>query len=220
MSKPVFQTAATPTLTADEFKTKQESVGGKWIKDPGTYSLIIKGVTLEGASNFDNQWINFKFTLENSEGQLATHFVEVPTTAANNYMYGAKKSLHNYTKLEKFLKGFGFDLEFTQAIHQLEKLFTDAEKTFVGKTLSVRMGYNSIHTKYLGKDGEVSKYKLVDKDGNPIVATDFAGFEAVDAYAKANNIKVQGFPKVLEVVPAATASIVAGGPAIATALPF
>lgn len=220
MSKVTFQTAATPTLTPEEFKTKQESAGGKWIKDPGTYSLIIKGVEMTGASQYDNQWVNFKFTMENSEGQLATHYVEVPTTAANNYMYGVKKSLGNYSKLEKFLKGFGFDLEFTQAIHQLEKLFSDAEKTFIGKTFSARMGYTAIHTKYLGKDGEVSQYQIVDRDGNPIVADKFAGFEAVDAYAKANNIKVQGFPKILEVVPASTATIVIGGPAIASALPF
>lgn len=207
-------------MTPEEFKTKQASAGGKWIKDPGTYSLIIKGVELTGASNFDNSWLNFKFTLENNEGQLATHFVEVPTTASNNYMYGVKKSLLNYSKLEKFLKGFGFDLEFTQAIHQLEKLFSDAEKVFVGKTLSVRMGYTANHTKYMGKDGEVSQYVICDKDGKPIVATTFAGYEAVDAYATANNIKVQGFPKVLEVVPASTASIVAGVAAQSAALPF
>lgn len=220
MSKVTFQTAATPTLTAEEFKTKQASTAGKWIKDPGTYSLIIKGVEMTGASQYDNQWINFKFTLENSDGQMATHFVEVPTTAANNYMYGAKKSLGNYSKLEKFLKGFGVDLEFTQAIHQIEKLFSDAEKTFVGKTFSARLAYTSIHSKFIGKEGEISQYQIVDKDGAPIVATKFAGFEAVDAYAKANSLKVQGFPKIVDVVPASTATIVTSGPAIAAALPF
>jgi hypothetical protein len=102
----------------------------------------------------------------------------------------------------------------------LEKLFSDAEKVFVGKTLSVRMGYTANHTKYLGKNGEISQLKLVDKDGNPIVDTTFAGYEAVDAYAAANNIKVQGFPKVLEVIPATTASIVAGAAAQSAALPF
>lgn len=175
---------------------------------------------MTGASNFDNQWVNFKFTLENSDGQMATHFVEVPITAANNYMYGVKKSLGNYAKLEKFLKGFGFDLEFTQAIHQLEKLFSDAEKVFVGKTFSARMAYTGIHTNFLGKDGEISQYQIVDKDGKPVVETKFAGHEAVNAYAKANNITVQGFPKIVEVVPASTASIVVGGPALSAALPF
>lgn len=175
---------------------------------------------MTGASQYDNQWINFKFTMENSEGQLATHFVEVPTTAANNYMYGTKKVLYNYNKLEKFLKGFGVDLEFTSAIYQLEKLFSDAEKTFVGKTFSARMGYTGIHTKYIGKNGEISQLKIVDKDGKPIVDTTFAGYEAVDAYAAANNIKVQGFPKVLEVVPASIATIVVGAAAQSAALPF
>lgn len=220
MSKIQFQTAATPTLTAEEFKTKQASTAGKWIKDPGTYSLIVKGVEMTGASSFDNQWINFKFTLENSDGQIATHFVEVPITAANNYMYGVKKSLVNYAKLEKFLKGFGFELEFTQAIIQLEKLFSDAEKVFVGKTFSARIAYTTLHSKYLGKEGEISQYQIVDKDGNAVVETKFAGYEAIDTYAKANGIKVQGFPKIVEVVPASTASIVVGAPALSSALPF
>lgn len=207
-------------MTAEEFKTKQASGGGKWIKESGTYSLIIKGVELTGASNYDSTWLNFKFTMENSEGQLASHYVEVPTTAANNYLYGAKKSLANYNKLERFLKGFGVDLDFMTAMLTVEKLFSDAEKVFVGKTFTARMGYKTNHSKFIGKDGDVSQFKICDKDGNPIVDTVFAGYEAADAYAASNNLKLQGFPKVLEVVPAATASIVVGAAPTASALPF
>lgn len=173
-----------------------------------------------GASNFDDQWINLKFTMENSEGQLATNFVEVPTTAERSFLHGSKKSLGPYNKLEQFLKGFGVVLEYSNAIFTIEKLFSNPEETFVGKTFTARMGYTTNHTKFLGKDGEVSQYQICDKNGAPIVDKVFAGFEAADTYATANSLKLQGFPKILEVVAASTASIVVGSPAVASALPF
>jgi hypothetical protein len=135
-------------------------------------------------------------------------------------MYGVKKSLREYGNLEKFLRGFGVELEYTNAIFQIEKLFSDPEATFVGKTLSARIGYYGNYTKFVGKDGEVSQYKIVDKAGNPVVDKTFAGYEAAEAFAKANSIKLQGFPKIMDVIPSTTASIVVGAPAIAEALPF
>lgn len=207
-------------MTPEEFKTKQASTGGKWIKEPGTYSLIIKGVEIGDANQYDSQWVDAKFIMENEEGQLASHFVVFPTTAERSYLFGSKKSLGEYNKLEAFLRGFGVSLDYTTAIFQIEKLFSDPEKVFVGKTLTVRMGYTSNHTKFVGKDGEVSQYQICDKSGAPVVPTLFAGFEAADAYAKQNNMKLQGFPKILEVVSSTTASIIVGAPAIASALPF
>lgn len=217
-----FQTASTPTLTPDEFKTKQASSGGKYITSPGVYSVTITGVEVRGPATFkgaDPTWINVLFKFEDSEGKQGNHFVEVPTTAANNYMYGSRKSLANYNNLEKFLKGFGVSLEFTEAITQLETLFSDAEKTFIGKTLSLRIGYTNNYTKYVGKNGEVSEYQIVDRDGTPVVSDKFSGFDAAKAYAEANAIKLQGFPKVLEVIPATTASISLNAPKMVS-LPF
>ena len=86
-------------------------------------------------------------------------------------------------------------------------MFSDPEKTFVGKTISVRMGYYSNYTKYVGKDNDISQYQIVDKNGVALNDLKFAGFESADAYAKANSIKLQGFPKIQDVVPATTAAI-------------
>lgn len=194
-------------MTAEEFQTKRASSGGKWINEPGTYSLIVTGVTVKEASQYDSQWVNVLFNLEDSEGKCANHFLEVPTTNEKSFMYGSKKSLAPYNNLDRFLKGFGVTLEFTEAISQLESLFSDPEKTFIGKTISVRMGYYSNYTKYVGKDGDVSQYQIVDKNGAPVVDLKFSGFEAAKAYAEANSIKLQGFPKIQDVVPATTASI-------------
>lgn len=205
-------------MTPEEFQTKRESVGGKWIKEPGVYSLQIVGVEVKGPSQYDAQWMNVLFSFQDSEGRAANHYVEVPTTAEKNFMYGTKKSLAAYNNLDRFLKGFGFVLDFTNAIFQLEKLFSDPEKTFVGKTLSARLGYYANYTKFAGKDGEISQYIIVDKTGAQVVDLKFAGFEAADKYAKDNGIKLQGFPKVQEVLPATTASLVAD--VSAPALPF
>lgn len=182
--------------------------------------MIIKGIEVGEPNQFDNQWVDVKVTMENEAGQLASHFVVVPTTAERSFLFGSKKSLGEYNRLEAFLRGFGVHLEYQSAIFQIEKLFSDPEKVFVGKTLTVRMGYTTNHTKFVGKDGDVSQYQICDKNGAPVVPTVFAGFEAADAYAKQNSMKLQGFPKVLEVVSASTASIVVGAPALASALPF
>jgi hypothetical protein len=168
---------------------------------------MVKAIKVQGPSNFDSQWINLIFTLEDSSGKLLTHFLDIPTTAEKSFMYGAKKSLNEYSKLEKFLRGFGVELKFEEAIHQIADLFSDPEEVFVGKTFSARVGYYGNYTKYVGKDGDVSQVKILDKNGNPAVDKAFAGYDAANAYAKENNIKLQGFAKILDVVPASVSAI-------------
>jgi len=205
-------------LTPEEFKTKQAATGGKWIRDAGTYSLSVTGVEVQGTSRFDSQWINLKFTFENAEGQQFSEFVEVPTTAERSFLYGEKKSLANYNKLERFLKGFGITLDYASAMSTIAELFGDAEQTFIGKTVSLRLGFYGNHIKYMGKSGEDKQYMIVNKGGEPIEPKIFTNFDAAKAYAKENSIKLQDFIKVLEVVPAATSAI---APASAVSdLPF
>jgi hypothetical protein len=177
-------------------------------------------VEIGDSNQFDSQWVDVKFVMESESGQMTSHFLPIPTTAEKSFLFGSKKSLSEYNKIEAFLRGFGVALEYTSAMQLIAKLFSDPEKTFVGKTLSVRMGYTSNHSKFVGKDGEVSQYQICDKNGNAVIPTVFAGYEAADAYAKQNAMKLQGFPKILEVISAATASIVAGAPAATNDLPF
>ncbi len=207
MSGIKFQTASTPEMTPEEFQAKQASQGGKFIREPGTYSLIVTGVEAKQVNGFDNDWYDFVFSLENTDGQSMNHFLSIPTTAHKSFMFGKKKSLSEYNKLEKFLLGFGVRLEYSTAITQIAKLFEDAADSFVGKQITLRVGFTSNHLKYLGKDGDISKYKIVDKNDQEVVPLVFKGYEAAEQYAKENNIKMSGFIRVLEVIPATTAAL-------------
>ncbi len=165
------------------------------------------GVEAKQVNGFDNDWYDFVFSLENTDGQSMNHFLSIPTTAHKSFMFGKKKSLSEYNKLEKFLLGFGVRLEYSTAITQIAKLFEDAADSFVGKQITLRVGFTSNHLKYLGKDGDISKYKIVDKNDQEVVPLVFKGYEAAEQYAKENNIKMSGFIRVLEVIPATTAAL-------------
>lgn len=207
-------------MTPEEFKTKQASTGGKWIRDPGVYSVSIIEVEEKGTNQFDSQWLDFVFRFENADGAGSGTFVSVPTTAERSFLFGSKKSLREYNQLEKFLKGFGITLEYSSAISTIADLFEDATATFVGKTFSARMGYYGNHIKYNGKVEDTSTYVIANKDGTQIDPTVFKGFDAAKEYAKANNIKLQDFIKVLEVIPSETSSIGAAPAAAASDFPF
>lgn len=205
-------------MTPEEFKTKQAATGGKWIRDSGTYSLSVIGVTNEGVSRFDSQWINFKFLLQNAEGQQHSEFIEVPTTAERSFLYGEKKTLANYNKLERFLKGFGIALEYTTAMGTIADHFSDVEDSFVGRTVTMRLGFYGNHIKYCGKNGEDKQYMIVNKSGEALEPMIFPNFDAAKAFAKEKSIKLQDFIKSLEVVPASVSAIAA--PTASGDLPF
>jgi hypothetical protein len=178
----------------------------------------VTGIESKGPNQFDNDWYDFVMQLENSDGQSTSHYITIPTTAQKSFMFGSKKSLAEYAKLEKLLLGFGIKLEYSNAITQIATLFSDAAANFVGKQVSMRLGYNSNHLKFIGKNGEVSEYKILDKKGDEVTPLVFAGFEAGEQYAKENNIKLQAFIRVQEVVPSTVATISLA--ANDTSLPF
>jgi hypothetical protein len=167
----------------------------------------VTGIEFKGHNQYDNDWVDFVMALESTEGQATSHYFSIPTTARNSFMFGSKKSLAEYSKLEKLLRGFGVILEYSTAINQIAQLFDDPVATFVGKQVSMRLGYNSNSIKFIGKDGDVTLYSIVDKNNQEVIPMKFAGFESAEQYAKDNNIKIQGFIRVQEVLAAETASI-------------
>ncbi len=189
-------------MTAEEFETKRKQTTGKFINDPGTYSLVVTGVDIKGANQKDAQWADVVFTLENPEGQSYNHYVSLPLTAARSFLFGPKKTLYAYNDLDKFLRGFGVVLEYSNAITQLQDLFSDPAITFVGKPISMRLGYQSNRSKYVGKSDTGSQYILVDKDDKQIGTEVFSGFEAAEAFADEQKIKLQKFIRCLDVIAA------------------
>lgn len=194
-------------MTQAEFEIKRVQTSGKWIETPGTYSLLVREIKLQGQNQWDSQWVDLIFTLENTDGQTMTHYVSIPTTAERSFLFGKKKSLNEYNKLDAFLRGFGIKLEYSSAMTQIADLFGDYEINFVGKTVSARVGYVGNRAKYNGKVGENNTYILVDKNEKPIDENVFSDIESAKNYAKDNSIKLSGFMRVLEVVPASVSAI-------------
>lgn len=161
----------------------------------------MRSVEIKGPNKFDQQWVDAVFTLENSDGQTYNQFVSFPTTASQSYLFGSKKSLREYNDLDRFVKGIGLSLNYETAIHEIQEWFADLDSTFVGQTITMRLGYRQSYVKYLGKDGESSQYGIVDKDGKAINSLIFSGWEAAEAYADAEKIKLQKFIRCLETLP-------------------
>jgi hypothetical protein len=191
-------------MTAEEFETKRASTGGKWIKEPGTYNLIIKKIDVKGPNKYDTQWVDLVVTMESAEGAEYNQYLTIPTTAEKSYLFGSKKTLYAYNDVDKFLLGLGIKLDYNSAISQLEALFEDMDTSFIGSTITLRLGFRGNRLKYSGKENDSSIYVIVDKDDKVIVDKKFTGHEAAKAYADEAKIKLQDFIKCLEVVPATT----------------
>jgi hypothetical protein len=203
-------------MTAAEFETKRQQTGGKWIKEPGTYSVAIKAVTVKDANPYDAQWINVQVSVENSAGEEFNTFLTVPTTAEKSFLFGSKKSLREFNDLAKFLLGLGIKLEYDTAIFQLSDIFSDTAN-LIGQTLTIRVGYYGNYIKYAGKNGDSPQYSIVKKDGTELTGQVFTGFDAANAYASEESIKLQKFMKVLEVIPGTTLKL---APTASNDLPF
>lgn len=216
MSGIKFQTAAAPAMTAEEFEIKRQQTGGKWIKEPGTYTTVIKSVTVKDSNKFDSQWVDVVVSLENSAGEGFNAFITIPTTAEKSFLFGSKKSLREFNDLAKFFLGLGITLDYTTAIFQLSDIFSDTER-LIGQTITVRLGYYGNYVKYVGKDGDTSQYTIVKRDGSDLTGRVFTGFDAANAYATEEAIKIQKFMKVLEVVPGSTLKL---APTASNDLPF
>jgi hypothetical protein len=195
-----FKTASAPVMTAEEFETKRQQTGGKWIKEPGTYTMVVKAVSIKDPNPFDTQWINVQLALENASGEEFNTFLTIPTTAEKSFLFGSKKSLREFNDLAKFFLGLGINLDYATAIHQLSDVFSDTAN-LIGQTITLRLGYYGKHVKYVGKVDNVSSYIIAEKDGTDATGRVFSGFDAANAYAAEEAIKLQKFMKVLDVIP-------------------
>ena len=206
MSGIKFQTAASPVMTAEEFEIKRQQTGGKWIKEPGTYTMAVKAVTIKDPNTYDPQWINVQISLENAAGEEFNTFLTVPTTAEKSFLFGSKKSLREFNDLAKFFLGLGIKLDYATAIFQLSDIFSDTAN-LIGQTITLRLGFYGNHIKYAGKVDDVPSYLIVSKDGTDLTGRVFSGFDAANAYATEEAIKLQKFMKILDVIPGTTTKL-------------
>lgn len=220
MSIPSFKTNSKPTISQEEFNSNKKEMGGKFFNDPGTFDMVIKEVTFKETPNAkDSAWIGSTILLE-SEGKQLKYFLDVPTECRNGFLFGAEKAVWPLEKIQKFFRGLGLVFDYDNGMSQVAALFSDNK--LVGKSIKVRLGYNSHHAKYVAKD----EYVLVEKDHvTKKLDGVYANKDALNAAAAEAGIKRdknQDFIQVLEIFAAkeAVIDLEASSAAIDVDLPF
>ncbi len=202
---PSFKTNSKPQLSSQEFDATKKD-GGKFISDPGTYSMTIKAFSFGEVNPYDSAWINATVTLEDAQGRDLRHFLDIPTECRNSYLFGDKKSTHNLENLQRFLRGLGIVFDYDNGMEQIGAIFGNPDQ-LIGKPLNVRLGYKGPHIKYVSKD----EFLVVEKDDvTPKLEGSFPNKKAAEAAATEAGIKMNknaGFINVLEIFSAKEAAI-------------
>lgn len=206
MSIPSFKTNSKPTISQEEFNSNKKESGGKFFNDPGTFDMVIKEITFKSEPNAkDGAWVGSTILLE-SEGKQMKYFLDVPTECRNGFLFGAEKAVWPLEKLQKFFRALGLVFDYENGMSQVAALFGDSNK-LVGKSIKVRLGYNTHHAKYVAKD----EYVLVEKDHTTKkLEGTYANKDALNAAAAEAGIKRdknQDFIQVLELFAAKEAVV-------------
>lgn len=170
--------------------------------EPGEHTLEILDIEYKGTVAADDTWHKFMLTLgrpgteKSPDGKFkgcVRNTVMVPSVDIH---YNNKLGLFNL--LVKFFDGIGEHL----TVDSLEKLvaryFSDL-KTLKGLKLKVVIGYKGNYVKY--KDG---RYSLVTREGQPLVLSaenDFGSRDAAKGQALTDNIEIQDFIEVVNILP-------------------
>ncbi len=201
MSIPTFKVASKPAISQEEFSSHKKEGGGKFLNDPGTYDMVIKAVDFKESANLkDSAWIGSTIQLETHDGKGLKYFLDVPTECRNGFLFGPDKAVWPLEKLQKFFRGLGIQFDYENGMSQVGALFGDVNK-MIGKTIKVRLGFNTHHAKYLGRD----EYILVEKDDKTKKLDGvYANKDALNAAALEAGIKRdknQDFIQLLEIFP-------------------
>lgn len=205
MTVPSFKVNSKPAISQQEFDANKKD-GGKFIKDPGTYDMVIKEITFKDTPDEkDSAWVSSTILLEHN-GKTVKYFLSVPTECRNGFLYGADKQVWALEKLQKFYRGLGVALEYDNTMELVAALFGNVDKV-IGKSVKVRLGYNGPHVKYVNK----GEFVVVDKDHattklDGVYPTDDAAVAAA-ALAGLKINKNNGFINVQEIFPAKEAVI-------------
>lgn len=172
--------------------------------DPGKHDVVLTAATYEGPGR-DPNWGNFKITMEGGGKRTTSAYLLVPVSDVEytNPDTG-KKTTFLYTKFRQFMGALGVNVTIENLEDVLNDNFSKPEKTLVGRSVTIDLGYDGNFIKYMGKDeigGKVynivmaDKSTLADSRGKTLV---FSDMDAAAAHAEANQIRIQRYSSVLE----------------------
>jgi len=201
MEMPKFDFSNATIRTEEEFAAAEATSGqgDKYLNKPGKYEVVIDSVEYKGLSEKDTNWGKLEVVYKGSGDRTIKDFIQIPF---KDTVYGEKKSTYPLKKLRSFCGALGHTINVTTIGDTMKSVFGRPEK-LKGQSLSIEIGYNRGHIKYMGKTTEGAKrYQIYDRDNNPVRTADlavveFPDFDAALAYAGANNVQVDKFPQIL-----------------------
>lgn len=198
-------------LSGSTIKTDEElaSLGGSGSRDtslyfrPGTYQVTITKVEYQGSAS-DDRWGKFLLHLEGANGKSIRSQVMVPFRDVAFAGKNGKNTGLPFAKFKNFMLGLGIKVSVPTLEATLTEVFTNPDKTLVGRDVSVNIGYQGNYIGYAGKDDAgIKKYNITMKDGS--VLADASGkmmtwpeYGAAAEHAEINLITVSKYVDVLD----------------------
>lgn len=160
---------------------------------PGTYDLKVVGAEFKGPMKGDSSWLSYQVTLGGIDDRKIRVFLAVPTSGPYYTKPGGKPTMFLFHKFREVVKAFGEDSSVDALNRTINKLFKDPSN-LEGKVLKVDIGYPSYYAQFIPQEG----FKLMNKQGTPVVDTVFPDRDSVIVYGASENIKVAQFAEVLK----------------------
>lgn len=205
VSIPKFKLTKATIKTEAELQEKLSQQESKFkYLNPGNHDVTILSATYEGAAR-DPNWGKFKLVLEGMGKRTTTSFLMVPIADVEyRNPDSGKVTTYLYTKFVQFMGALGVTVTIESLEDVLNSNFANPDKTLVGRTLTIDLGFDGNYVKYVGKDeANVPVLNIIMKDGSALAdpkgkALVFSDRDAAMAHAEANQIKIQEYASVLE----------------------
>lgn len=200
---PKFNFSNASVKTEEELQSSLESLGGqsKYFR-PGQHEVTIDSVVYQGNAS-DPTWGKFLLTLKGTGTKEITAQVMVPFQDIEYRTSTGKTTKYMYLKFVGFMKALGYDVKIENLGELLPTVFTNPERTLVGRNIGIEVGYNGNHIAYRGKDEIGNKlYNIVFKDGSVLCDASkkpmvFNDWEAAARHAEANQTAISKYVEVL-----------------------
>lgn len=165
---------------------------------PGRHEVVVLKSEYTGTAS-DSTWGKFRIEYEGAGGKTIRDTVLVPFSDLSAYKTReGKSSMFPTRKIKAFIEALGEKVTIA-TLGDVLKSYFGKDNSLVGLNVTIDVGYEGIHTKYLGKkDGKV-QVALVTKNDDVIEGTPaFSSDKEAVAWAENRTppMPVQLFPRV------------------------
>ena len=174
---------------------------------PGVHEVTGLSARYTGPSKSDSTWNKLELVYENVAKKTIKETILVPTSTLEFNTEAGTTTFFCFQKLGRVVAALGMTMGETLDSNGsvLNEMFSQPEKSLVGRPLKVTVGYTGNYLEWLGKSADGQKQYAVKnaKDGSTLAGKDgktliFADVDAAKAHCEQNQITVQGFANVLE----------------------